>query len=83
VLVSRGAIAPYVQGLIGLFRRDMHESTSHQLNTNLFVGSADHDSLMAVIASTMPASRMNFFIIDFIDIGPHLNMGQDLDGRRR
>jgi len=26
---------------------------------------------------------MNFFIIDFIDIGPHLNMGQDLDGRRR
>jgi hypothetical protein len=28
------------------YRRDMHESVPHQLNTNLSAGSADHVSLM-------------------------------------
>ena len=57
-------------------RRDMHDSAPHQLNTNLSAGPVDHVSLMA-IASTTPASRMNFFIIESVDIDPHLNIGQD------
>jgi hypothetical protein len=55
----------------------MHDSAPHQLNTNLSAGAADHVSLMSAIASATPASRMNFFIIEFVDSGPHLNTGQD------
>jgi hypothetical protein len=51
----------------------MHEGTSHQLNPNSFADSVDHDTLRAVIGSTTPASRMNFFIIDFVDIASHLD----------
>jgi hypothetical protein len=33
--------------LVRRSRKDMHEGTSHQLNTNSFAGSVDHDSLLA------------------------------------
>jgi hypothetical protein len=61
----------------GMIVGHVAHSRARSITSSLADGTSPH-----LFASATPASRMNFYIIDFIDIASHLRIGRGLDGPR-